>query len=227
MKKEISDVNAENTEQKENEVSEHDKVSDLLKKNSSYKFGKRLYDTGLAVMLLIVLLNLLMNFMKIEFYIGGTICTGVLIFLYIIPCVMMIIGLVKSVKAAKKAGVKEKGSGVCFIISAFLLAFVIFAGTFETILPSYHVYELENVTASDGREFLAAKSETVKIFGERHGEMPSFYDIDIYDVHGIFAKRVVSCSAHTGEYKIEKTDNGKYKLIVSFLGRNEGYPFEG
>ena len=83
------------------------------------------------------------------------------------------------------------------------------------------------MTASDGREFLAAKSETVKIFGERHSDMPSFYDIDIYDVHGIFAKRVVSCSAHTGEYKIEKTDNGKYKLIISFLGRNEGYPFEG
>ena len=218
---------AEHTEQNENTVPNEKKDQSILKNDPLYKSGKRFYDIGLALFSLILIFNLVINFLNIELYIAGVICTEFLIFLYLIPCVIMIISLTKSVKAAKKLGVRGKGDKTCLIISVVLAVFIVFGGAFEAFYPSYHIYEAENVKVSDGKTFMAVESETVKMFGERHSEMPSFYDIDVYEVNGIFAKRLIRCSAHEGEYRIEKIKDGKYKLTISFLGREEGYPFEG
>ena len=231
MKNEI--INEKNSEkkaleeQKENEekgVVSKKKDPDIIKDDPSYKSGKRLYDIGLILFSVILVLNLARYFLNIEFYIGGMICTSYVLYLYLVPCIFLIIGLIKANTVSKKMGVKVKGDKGCLIMSIVLAVIIIVFGVLETIRPSYHVYEIENISASDGREFLLAKSETVTMFGEWHDEMPSFYNIDVYNVNGVFAKKIISCSAHNGEYKIEKTDDGTYKLVISFLGRKESYP---
>ncbi len=233
MKKESSVKNKtetkkiEDEEQKEEAVVSEKDGSAELGKDPTYKAGKRLYDIGLALFSVMLILNLTVRFMNIEIFIGGFICTRYIIFLYLIPDIMMIAGLMVSNKAQKRLKTNAKGDRTCFIISVLLAAFIVFGGTFEAIFPSYHVYEIENVKASDGREFVAVKNETVNMFGERHDKMPTYYNIDIYDVNGIFAKRLISCPTYDGKYNIEKTNDGKYKLNLSFLGREEGYPFEG
>ena len=232
MKKELSDKkeetkNAEVNEKKGDTAENKADKSNILQTDPAYKSGKRLYDIGLGIMSVILVLNLFLTFMDFEIYIGGVICSRFVIFIYLIPCILMIIGLLKSNKAAKKLETKGKGDKTCFIIISALAVFIVFGGTFEAFFPSYHVYDIENAKASDGREFLAVKSETVNMFGERHEKMPGFYDIDIYNVNGIFAKKVISCPVHDGEYEIEKMDDGRYRLVVSYLGREEGYPFEG
>lgn len=232
MKKELSDKkeetkNAEVNEKKGDTAENKADKSNVLQTDPAYKSGKRLYDIGLALFSVMLILNLTVRFMNIEIFIGGIICTRYIIFLYLIPDIMMIAGLMVSNKAQKRLKTNAKGDKTCFIISVLLAVFIVFGGTFEAIFPSYHVYDIENAKASDGREFLAVKSETVNMFGERHEKMPGFYDIDIYNVNGIFAKKVISCPVHDGEYEIEKMDDGRYRLVVSYLGREEGYPFEG
>lgn len=227
MKNEKNTEDAVKAEITENETASVKKDSDVLNDDKDYKKGKRLYDIGLIIFSIMLILHLTMRFMGIELYIGGTICTRFIIFLYLIPNFMMIFGLFKSNKVQKRLGVKMKGDNVCFFISVALAVFIILGGTYEVVLPSYHVYDIENIEATDGRQFTVAKSETVTIFGERHDKTASYYNVDVYDVHGIFAKKLISCQTYDGKYDIEKMDDGRYRLNLSFLGRKEGYPFEG
>lgn len=227
----VSEKNTvEDTTEKEKDEKKEIPASDteseeILKAKKAYKKGRILDDIGMGIFSLFILLGAIRYFMKLELFIGGSFVTNYLNFLLLIPCIMMIAGLAIMNKSASKLGKKEKGGKPMFI--AIIIAAVVIFGLSVADLfhPSYHVYEVEKCTASDGREFTVVKSERVAITAQVHSKIPSFYDIDVYDVNGIFARRLCSKDAHKGSYNIEKTEKG-YRLNISYLGMEEGIPFK-
>lgn len=197
---------------------------DTVRAKKAYRTGKIINDIGMGLFSVFILLGAVRFFLNMELYIGGSIVTSYLYFLLLIPCIMMITGLVMTNKAAKQLGKTEKGGKPMLI--AIIIAAVLILGfsVAEIFHPSYHVYEIEKCKASDGREFMLAKSERVSITGEVHSEIPSYYDLDVYDVNGIFARKLCTKDVHKGSYNIEKTEKG-YRLNISYLGIEEGIPF--
>ena len=210
-------------EEKKTAVSETEGKS-ALKKDKKYKTGKRIYDISLVILVLFFILSFVKQIMNIELFVNGQFITNYLNCLYIIPCVLMTVGLYLSKKSAAKYKVKEKGTNTWFIIMTVITIVLTVISASEFFRPSYHVYQTEKYTASDGKEFLVAKSEHTNLLGDFHQKMPSFYDIDVYDTDGIIARKLISYPTHKGKYTIEKKSKG-YRLTVSYLNFEEGIPF--
>lgn len=197
-----------------------------LSSDQQYHRGKILYDIGLIIFTLLMLGNSILFFLKTELLIGGRFSSDLLYFLYIPPCILMVIGLAKQKKAADRFQVKEKGTKPFLIIMSIVTALMFVLGTANLFHPSYHVYTYSEVKASDGRTFTVAKSERVGVLEQVHDKIPSYYDLDVYDVNGIFAKRLTSVYAHQGRYSIDYSPEKGYRLIITALGAEETYPFK-
>lgn len=215
------------TKEIEEEISDslHTDTAKKLTDDKAYRSGKALYDAGMLIFCILLMLNSIRFFLNMELYIGGVFCTSYINFAYMIPCIIMVIGLVKRVKTAQKYDTEEKGDKTWLVIMSVLLALIALLGTAELIHPSYHVYETETVTTSDGKNFTVAKSETVGIFEEEHEPVPPAYNLDVYDINGIFAKRLISFYVHKGSYEIAAEGNGKYTITATYMGTEETYPF--
>ena len=199
-------------------------LEDIIKAKKAYKKGTIIYDIGMLIFSLFLIAGSVRFFMRLDLFIGGAYVTNLLNFLLVLPGIMMIAGLAISHKAAVKLGKKEKGGKGMLIAMIIAIAVILGAGILDLFHPSYHVYSTEICKASDGREFMVAKSERVPVSGTVHNELPSYYDLDVYDVNGIFARKLCTAEAHTGTYNIEKTNKG-YRLNVKYLGMEEGIPF--
>ncbi len=206
-------------------VSEETTEKYNLKGNKTYRTAHKVYDISLIFFLLILMLFSAKTFFKLEIIIGGVFCTSYFNFAYLVPCAMMLIGLGISLAVAKKHNVQEKKDKIWFIALSILTAVILILSVMDLVTPSYHVYSKEEVKADDGAVFLVAKSETVTIGSEFHSTMPSYYDVDVYSVNGIFAKRLIKIPTHNGTYEIKKRSDGEYKIILSYLGIKEGFPF--
>ena len=196
-----------------------------LKKDKLYRKGQLIYDFSMGVFLLLLLFNSALTLMSLEIYSGGVFYTSYLHFAYILPCVFMLAGLGISVSAAKKLNKEEKKDKIWFIVLSVISVLILALCIMDTIHPSYHVYSVEETKADDGTVFTVAKSETVHVNEEVHTVMPTYYDIDVYTVNGIFAKRLIKVPTHKGPYAIKHRSGNDYRLTVSYLGIQEGFPF--
>ena len=206
------------------EESQEATVTDL-KKDKNYRKGQLIYDISMFIFILLLLFRFALNFMQIELYSGGVFFTSYLNYIYIIPCILMLVGLKISISAAKKHKKEEKKDKIWFTVLSIVTAAIILLCIVDTFHPSYHVYSIEETKADNGTVFTIAKSETVSFTGEVHSTMPSFYDIDVYTVNGIFAKRLVKVPTHKGPFEIKHLKGNDYRITVAYLGIQEGFPF--
>ena len=215
----------------ENEINTNEPVqtpeskSGSLSSDKQYRSGKILYDVGLAIFTLFLAASCILFFTKTEILIGGMFCTNLIYFMYLIPCLMMVIGLLKQKKAAERFSTTEKGTKTFIVLMSAIFFIMLVLGTVNIFHPSYHVYTVEETKATDGRVFTAVRNEKISIFDTMHDKMPSYYDLDIYDVNGIFARRLLSVYTHQGKYTVDYSIEKGYRLVTTYLGTQETHPF--
>lgn len=233
----------EETEEKKGSVSDTAKTQNIvspadkkavLKNDKQYKKGKLIYDIGTLLMYLYLLMFAVRSLMHVEIVIGGTFFTSYLYFLFIVPLIMMIIGMSISDKAAKRLEVKENNKIWMGVIAAVGIL-VIALSVCEILMPSYKVYDLKTLTSENtngivrsGQEVLAAEYRTGTILSPAPVKKPGYIFVDVYCKYGIFAVKKQTASNNNGSYGIQQRDNSDngYILYVKSLGREESFPFD-
>ena len=211
--------------------SEADKKA-ALKKDKSYRKGRLLYDIGTWFMTLYLLLFAARQLLHIELVLGGTFVSSYLSFLFIIPLLLMITGMIISDKAAKRMDVKENNKLWTGVLSAVGILLIVLS-ICEILMPSYKVYNLisvnhnNNPSINEGQEFLVAEYRTGTILSPAPSEKPGHIFLDVYSNYGIIAVKKQSAANNNGTFDIKSKGNGgnDYLLIVRSLGREESFPF--
>ena len=223
---------AESQKEEKTEDTKEDKKA-VLKKDKEYKKGKLIYDIGTLFMYLYLLLFSAKQLLHMEIIAGNTFISNYLNFTFIIPLILMIIGLVISDKAAKRMDVKEHNklwTGILAAAGVFIIALSIC----EILMPSYKVYDLSVMTSEnspgsvrEGQELIIAEYRTGKILAPAPVTKPGYVFVDVYGKYGIFAFRKQTVTNNNGSYSIEKKgDQGSdYLITVRSLGREETFPF--
>lgn len=197
-----------------------------LRLDKSYKAGRIIYKVGLALLLLLLLSNAAMYFMNIELFINGTHANFVTFYLYVIPCLAMLIGLILSAVSAKKHGLTDNdGIGIAFVVIGAVL--MIGLGTVQMLSPSYRIYETQDVTIRDGEPMKIVKYLPTGIFEPSLKKLPGEYCMDIYRIDGIFCKKILSKDISYSSYVIypDDSNDGGYLISVTSLGNEEVIPF--
>ena len=190
--------------------SEADKKA-ALKKDKSYRKGRLLYDIGTWFMTLYLLLFAARQLLHIELVLGGTFVSSYLSFLFIIPLLLMITGMIISDKAAKRMDVKENNKLWTGVLSAVGILLIVLS-ICEILMPSYKVYNLISVNHNNNPSM---------------SEKPGYIFLDVYSNYGIIAVKKQSAANNNGTFDIKSKGNGgnDYLLIVRSLGREESFPF--
>ncbi len=205
-----------------------------LKEDKQYRQGKLIYDIGTLFMYLYMLLFAVRTLMHVEIVIGDTFVTSYLYFLFVVPLIMMVIGMSISDKAAKRLEVKENNKIWMGVIAAVGIL-VIALSVCEILMPSYKVYDLKTLTSENtngivrsGQEILTAEYRTGTILSPAPVKKPGYIFVDVYCKYGIFAARKQTASNNNGSYGIKQRDNSDngYVLCVKSLGREESFPFD-
>lgn len=204
-----------------------------LKADKQYKKGRIIYDVGMWLMTVYLLLFVAKQLLHIDIMVGGAFISNYLYILVIIPLLMMIIGIVISDKAAKQYKVKENHKLWVYVLSA-LGVLVIAVSVCEILMPSYHVYRLQtldehnsNQVVRAGQEFVIAEYRTGTILSPAPAKKPGYLFLDVYAKYGIFVVKKASAADNNGTYEVlrrEKNDS-EYVLMVRSLGREETFPF--
>ena len=163
--------------------------------------------------------------------IGGAFVSSYLNFLFIIPLILMITGMVISDRAAKRMGVKENNklwTGVLSAVGVLIMALSIC----EILMPSYKVYDLisvnhNNSPVSENQELLIAEYRTGTILSPAPAKKPGYIFLDVYGKYGIFAVRKLSASNNNGTFEIKRRNDSinDFILVIRSLGREETFPF--
>ena len=193
-----------------------------LKKDKNYRKGKNIYDFGVLLMCVVLMMNFLRYMLGIEIMIGGVFCTSYFYFLAVIPLAMMITGIIISGKAAKAYDVKEKNK-LWLTIFSILSVFIIALGVSDIVSPSYRIYKVKDVSI-DSTELVGVEYLRLKPFEEAPAELPDYHYVDVYRKYGIFLKKGIGAAVYNGQYKIEKSGDN-YTLSIIVLGNEEKFPF--
>ncbi len=197
-----------------------------LKKDRDYLKGKHIYDIGMCLLCIVVLLSLAHTLLKFEIIINNTICTSYFGFVILLPVAMMIIGLIISNKAVKKYEVKENGK-ISLVIISTIGAILLAINILQLVSPTYNVYIIKDVTINQGETLTAVEYVTTDIFEPAPEKLPGYHYVDIYKQNGIIAQRVTTASVNNGSYEVRNgKTSGKYLLAVQALGKEETFPFE-
>ena len=196
-----------------------------LKNDKDYKRARKIYDGSMLALCILLLLNAIRYFLRIEVIINGMVCTQFYYLLYLIPCVCMIISLVKSKKAAEKYHVAG-GEKVGIIAISVATALVAGLGMLNIVQPSYHVYETETLSLREGQELTIVRYVNLPAFKQPKDRLPGDYSLDVYKTAGIFARRIATTDVTFGTCTVElgKGDNG-YLLNVQTRAKTETIPF--
>ncbi len=207
-----------------------DKNADL-KNDKQYKSGKRIYDIGMWLTVLYLLFFAAKNLLKTEIIVGEVLITNYLNLIVIFPIVLMLIGMIKSDKAAGKYGVKKKNRTWIAVLSV-AGAMVMVLSVYEIFMPSYHVYSIQTYSEREGTETIRPSQEIVAveyanstIMSPAPEKRPVLRYLDVYARYGVFAVKKVT--SRYGSYKIipKESSNNEYLLSVTSAGREETFPF--
>lgn len=220
----IKEADASDTDS-ENVYEQLRTTNENLKDNKEYRRGKLIYDLGFSLLSIVMILNALRYFLQIEIIFGTTCYSSAIVFLYIIPCLVMLTGLIISHKAAVKSGQKS-GDRIGITVVAVITVLIAGLAVMEMIHPSYKIYETEELTLRDGQTLIIAKSDRITITDSVPDKAPTVHDIDVYKREGIFSKRLISRGMLYGNWRIEPGDKeNEYLFIIKNSGKEESIPF--
>lgn len=197
-----------------------------LRLDKTYKAGKLVYKIGLVILVLLMAANAAMYFLNIEIFINGAYCTWMTFYLYVIPCAVMLTGLILSAKTAKKHGLNDNdGLGIAFV--SIGAALMIALGTVQMIAPSYRIYETQDVSIRDGEPMKIVKYIPTGIFEPKLKKLPGEYCMDIYRVDGIFCRKIFSKTVSYSSYVIypDESNSGGYIFGIASMDNEEVIPF--
>ena len=201
-------------------------LKQLLSVDKTYRTGHTLYIIGTVLLLALILCHGAMFMLGIELFVGGTYASWAMFFLYVLPCIIMIIGLAMSAAAAKKHGVSGNDRvGMAFV--AIGAALMITLGTLSLVSPSYRIYETEDLSLRQGQPLKIVKYIPTGLFQPTLSKLPGEYCVDIYRVDGIFARKLASKQIiFSGMTVAAGEDDNSYTLIISSVdGGGETIPF--
>ena len=195
-----------------------------LKNDKRYKSNKKMYDLGMILLAVIMIINSVRYFMQIEIFINGAICTQYLMMFYIIPCFMMMAGLIGSKKVAKEYEIDEGFIGIAFV--GALTALLTILAVINIITPSYHIYKTEDVEIKNGEKMTVVEYVNVPAFKKPNEKMPLEHSVDVFRNYGIFAKRLATADVFFAGCHIEESKVGKgYCLVIKTPVSTEKIPF--
>ena len=197
-----------------------------LKKDKDYVKGRRIYDIGMWLLCIVVLMNLAHTLLKFEIIIDNTSCTSYFGFVILLPVAMMIIGLIISNKTVKKYKVQENGK-ISLVLISTIGMFLLVINIIQIVSPTYNAYIIKDATINRGETLTAVEYVTTGIFEPAPDHLPGYHYVDIYKQNGIIAQCVSTASVNNGSYEVRNgKTSGKYLLAVQALGKEETFPFD-
>ncbi len=196
-----------------------------LVKDKDYIAGRKIYLAGIIILGIILLLNALKFFMNIELFIGDMFVSYLTYFIYVIPCAVMLAGLFKTNAASRKYGVKGNDkTGIAFVTIG--AALMISIGVFQIVAPTYHIYDVKDISVRPGQTLKVVEYMPASIFSPAPAYRTGEYCIDIYRADTVFARKLVSKEISFSEYVIkEGKDGNTYLLELSSFIDGETIPF--
>lgn len=198
----------------------------LLGKDKTYRIGHAIYIAGIVLLVALLGTQATFYFLGIELFYGMMYVSWIMFYLYVIPCLFMLIGLVMSSVATKRCGGSGNDKvGIAFV--AIGAALMIALGTVSIVSPHYRIYETEDLNLRDGQTLRVVKYIPTGIFEPTLKKLPGEYFVDVYRMDGMFAKKLISRQiAFSGFVIVKGTGDNDYALEISAVdGGGEHIPF--
>ncbi len=192
----------------------------ILNEDSTYKKGTVLYRAGLITLLVFVIINIVFEFTGIKLVIVNAILNAYFYLCYLVPLIMMSVGLYKSYKAAKLIkSKKEKSHSIYFLFSfALTLLFAVFA-VMTVIQNPYTDAVFTEEQLSDGDTVTVVDSNVSAHTLFSAPGVGIVHNIEVFRKNGILMMPVCSATSDSVNYSyyIEKNEKGnnKYTLNVT------------